>query len=172
MTSRFPHLFSPYHIKGVEIPNRIFSTGHDTDLARGGIPTDALLAYQKARAKGGAGLIVVQVVAVHETARYTAEVLMGISDDCIPHFRRLFHTIRAEGSRAFVQLFHPGRELPWRRDGLIQPCYSASSTPTERFRLVPRQLSVEMINDIVEGYGATARRMAEAGAGGRIGRRA
>jgi 2,4-dienoyl-CoA reductase-like NADH-dependent reductase (Old Yellow Enzyme family) len=166
MSLRFPHLFSPYEIKGIAIPNRIFSTGHDTDLARHGIPTDALIAYQQARAKGGAGLIVVQVVAVHETARYTAEVLMGTSDDCIPHFRKLFSAIRAEGTRAFVQLFHPGRELLWRREGMIQPSYSASSTPTERFRLVPRELSLAMIEEIIVGYGAAARRMAEAGADG------
>jgi 2,4-dienoyl-CoA reductase-like NADH-dependent reductase (Old Yellow Enzyme family) len=111
-------------------------------------------------------LIVVQVVAVHETARYTAEVLMGTSDECIPHFRKLFHAIRAEGTRAFVQLFHPGRELLWRREGMIQPSYSASSTPTERFRLTPRALSIDMIAEIIDGYGATARRMAEAGADG------
>ena len=166
MALRFPHLFSPFGIRGIEIPNRIFSTGHDTDLARHGLPSDALVAYQEARAKGGAGLIVVQVVAVHDTARYTAEVLMGTSDDCIPHFRTLFRTIRAHGTRAFVQLFHPGRELLWRREGLVQPCYSASSTPTERFRLIPRELSVEMIAEIVAGYGETARRMAEAGAEG------
>jgi 2,4-dienoyl-CoA reductase-like NADH-dependent reductase (Old Yellow Enzyme family) len=166
MALLFPHLFSPFSLKGIEIPNRILSTGHDTDLGRHGVPTDALIAYQRARAKGGAGLIVVQVVAVHETARYTAEVLMGTADDCIPHFRKLFHAIRAEGTRVFVQLFHPGRELLWRRDGLIQPSYSASSAPTERFRLVPRELSREMIGEIVEGYGATARRMAEAGAEG------
>src|SRR6185436_15740745 len=166
MALRFPNLFSPFALKGIEIPNRILSTGHDTDLARGGVPTDALIAYQRARAKGGAGLIVVQVVAVHETARYTAEVLMGASDDCIPHFRKLFTNIRAEGTRAFVQLFHPGRELLWRREGLIQPSYSASSTPTERFRLIPRELSTELIAEIVEGYGTTARRMAEAGAEG------
>ena len=64
----FPNLFSPFQLKSVTMANRIFSTGHDTDLGRRGLPTDALIAYQRARARGGAGLIVVQVVAVHETA--------------------------------------------------------------------------------------------------------
>ena len=32
--------------------------------------------------------------------------------------------------------------------------------------IVPRELPLEMIGEIVEGYGATARRMAEAGADG------
>jgi 2,4-dienoyl-CoA reductase-like NADH-dependent reductase (Old Yellow Enzyme family) len=160
------HLFSPFSIKGVCIRNRIVSTGHDTDLGRHGLPTEELIAYQRARAKGGVGLIIVQVVAVHETARYTAEVLMGTQDDCVPHFRRLFDAIHAEGAAAFVQLFHPGRELLWRKEGLVQTPVAPSVAPTERFRLVPRELTRGLIAEIVDGYGAAARRLAEAGADG------
>ncbi|MFN0190440.1 MAG: FAD-dependent oxidoreductase [Aestuariivirga sp.] len=163
---RFPHLFSPFTIKKVVIPNRIFSTGHDTDLGRHGVPTDALIAYQRGRAQGGAGLIIVQVVGVHESARYTSEVLMGTTDDCIPHFKPLFDTIKREGTRAFVQLFHPGRELLGRRNGVAQAAYSVSSTPTERFRIVPRALSLDEVYEIINGYASAARRMTEAGAEG------
>jgi len=163
---QFPHLFSPFAIKGVEFRNRIFSTGHDTEMSRGGLPTEALVAYQRARAKGGAGLIIVQVVAVHETARYTSDVLMGTEDECIPHFQRLFSAIKAEGTRAFVQLFHPGREVLGRPKGVLQPAYAPSWAPSERFRVTPRVMTTEEIAEIVAGYGATARRMAEAGAEG------
>ena len=89
---KFPHLFSPFTLKSTEIRNRIFSTGHDTYLPVGGLPSDALIAYQRARAKGGAGLIIIQVVGVHETSRYTEALLMGTDDGCIPHFRRLIDT--------------------------------------------------------------------------------
>src|ERR1700749_3758309 len=146
---RFPHLFSPFAIKGVEFRNRIFSTGHDTEMSRNGLPTEALVAYQRARAKGGAGLIIVQVVAVHETARYTSDVLMGTEDDCIPHFRRLFDAIKAEGTRAFVQLFHPGREVLGRPKGVLQAAYAPSFAPSERFRVTPRILTTEEIVDII-----------------------
>jgi 2,4-dienoyl-CoA reductase-like NADH-dependent reductase (Old Yellow Enzyme family) len=166
MSRKFPHLFSPFRIKSVEIRNRIFSTGHDTDLGRHGAPSEDLIAYQAARANGGAGLIVVQVVAVHETAKYTAEVLMGTTDEHLPMFKRLFKTIHDGGSAAFVQLFHPGRELLGRRDGVVQAAYGPSSSPTERFRIVPRALSSQEIEEIIEGYGAAALRMAEAGADG------
>jgi 2,4-dienoyl-CoA reductase-like NADH-dependent reductase (Old Yellow Enzyme family) len=166
MSRKFPHLFSPFRLKSVEIRNRIFSTGHDTDLGRHGAPSEDLIAYQAARANGGAGLIVVQVVAVHDTAKYTAEVLMGTTDEHLPMFKRLFKTIHDGGSAAFVQLFHPGRELLGRRDGVAQAAYGPSSSPTERFRIVPRALSSQEIEEIIEGYGAAARRMAEAGADG------
>ena len=160
------HLFSPFSIRGVSIRNRILSTGHDTDLGRHGLPTEELIAYQRARAKGGAGLIIVQVVAVHDSARYTPEVLMGTQDESIPHFRKLFDAIHAEGAAAFVQLFHPGRELLWRKGGMVQTPLAPSVAPTERFRLVPREIPRALIAEIVEGYGAAARRLAQAGADG------
>ena len=77
---RFPNLFSPYALKGTTFRNRIFSTGHDTYLPEAGLPSDALIAYQVARARGGAGLIVIQVVGVHESARYTDALLMATDD--------------------------------------------------------------------------------------------
>ncbi len=106
------------------------------------------------------------MVGVHETSRYTEALLMGTSDDCIPGFRRLVDAIHAEGTKVFIQLFHPGRELLGRPDGVIQPAYAPSHAPSERFKVIPRELSTGLIGEIVEGYGATARRMAEAGADG------
>jgi 2,4-dienoyl-CoA reductase-like NADH-dependent reductase (Old Yellow Enzyme family) len=91
---------------------------------------------------------------------------MGTEDDCIPHFQRLFSAIKAEGTRAFVQLFHPGREVLGRPKGVLQAAYAPSWAPSERFRVTPRILTTEEIGEIVAGYGATARRMAEAGAEG------
>ncbi|MBL8906675.1 MAG: FAD-dependent oxidoreductase [Rhizobiales bacterium] len=166
MAHAFPNLFSPFRLKSTEIRNRIFSTGHDTYLPEQGLPSDALIAYQRARAKGGAGLIVIQVVGVHESARYTSELLMGTSDDCIPSFRRLVDAIHGEGTKVFVQLFHPGRELLGRPEGVVQAAYAPSHSPSERFRVIPRPLSGDFIAEIIEGYGATAARMAEAGADG------
>lgn len=163
---QFPNLFSPFRIKNTVFRNRIFSTGHDTYLPEGGLPSPALIAYQEARAKGGAGLIIIQVVGVHESARYTEALLMGTDDDCVPKFRELIGRIQAHGTRALVQLFHPGRELFGRPEGVVQPAYAPSCAPSERFRTVPRALSLELIEEITNGYGAAARRMAVAGADG------
>ncbi len=163
---QFPLLFSPFTLKTTEFRNRIFSTGHDTYLPEDGLPSDALIAYQRARARGGAGLIVIQVVGVHETSRYTEALLMGTSDDCIPHFKRLVDAIHAEGTKVFIQLFHPGRELLGRPDGVIQPAFAPSHSPSERFHVIPREMSPGLIGEIVDGFGQAARRMAEAGADG------
>ncbi len=162
----FPHLFTPLRIGGVEVSNRILSTGHDTSMAHAGHVTDAMIAYHEARARGGAGLIVSQVVGVHETARYTSHVLMGTDDSCLPGFRRLAETVHAHGTRIFAQLFHPGREIMEVADGTAPVAYSSSATPSDRFHVVPRAMSVAMIGEVVEGYGAAARRMQEAGMDG------
>jgi len=59
------------------------SSGHDTTLPVDGTVNEALVAYQEARARGGVGLIVLQVSGVHETARYTNHVLMATDDSSI-----------------------------------------------------------------------------------------
>ncbi|WP_433705767.1 FAD-dependent oxidoreductase [Paraburkholderia sacchari] len=164
--SLFPQLFSPLKIRGVTLKNRIMSTGHDTTMPTDGHVNDALVAYHEARARGGAGLIVMQVAGVHETARYTSHLLMATDDSCIPGYRRLADAVHAHGCTLFSQLFHPGRELMESADGLLAVAYAPSSQPNERFRVMPRELSPAMIGEIVRGYGQAARRMHEAGLDG------
>jgi 2,4-dienoyl-CoA reductase-like NADH-dependent reductase (Old Yellow Enzyme family) len=167
MTDRpLSHLFSPLHIGAVEIPNRIFSTGHDTQMAHDGHVTDRMIAYHTARAEGGAGLIVVQVAGIHETARYTAHMLMATDDGCIPGYRRLAEAVHRGGARIFGQLFHPGREVMESHDGTLQAAYAPSAVPNSRFRVMPVPLSQTMIAEIVAGYAAGARRLKAAGLDG------
>ena len=162
----FPNLFSPLAIGKQRVKNRILSTGHDTVLGRAGKVTDALIAYHRARAEGGAGLIVVQVTGVHESARYTSHILMATDDGCISGFRRLAKAVQAHGCKLFVQLFHPGREIMETDDGTAPVAYAPSAMPSERFHVLPRALSTGMIGEIVAGYGAAAARLREAGVDG------
>jgi 2,4-dienoyl-CoA reductase-like NADH-dependent reductase (Old Yellow Enzyme family) len=165
-SASFPYLFSPLVIGGVRLRNRIFSAGHDTTLPTDGTVNDALIAYHRRRASGGVGLIVVQVAGVHETARYTSHMLMATSDACIEGYARLADACHAEGAVVFGQLFHPGREIMESADGSAPVAYSASAVPTERFHVMPRALPVDMIKDIIAGYGAAAGRLRAAGLDG------
>ncbi len=162
----FPHLFSPLAIRGCVVKNRILSTGHDTTIPTDGLVNDALVAYHRARAEGGAGLIVVQVAGVHDSARYTTHILMATEDDCVPGFRRLADTCRGYDCRLFVQLFHPGREIMESQDGCLPVAYAPSVAPSERFHVIPRAMPLDVLEEIVAGYGEGARRIAEAGADG------
>lgn len=159
----FKHLFSPITIGSHTIKNRIVFTGHDTCLPTDGTVNDALIAYHEKRAKNGVGLIVLQVSGVHESARYTPQLLMAADDSSIDGYKKLVKTCSAYGTKVFAQLFHPGREILESADGLKPVAYSASAIPQERFHVMPRQLSKTKINEIVEGFGAAAYRMKEAG---------
>lgn len=166
MNHAFPHLFQPLTIRGCTLKNRIMSTGHDTTLPTDGTVNDALVAYQEARARGGVGLIVLQVSGVHETARYTHHVLMATSDASIPGYRRVAEAVHRFGTVLFAQLFHPGREIAEADGGLLSVAYAPSSVPNERFHVMPRPLQLPMIRAIVSGYGDAARRMQSAGLDG------
>ncbi len=166
MSKLFPHLFTPITIGKVEIRNRILSTGHDTTLPTDGMVNDALIAYHEARAKGGAGLIVVQVAGVHDSARYTTHILMATGDACIRGYRKLAETVHRHGAKIFGQVFHPGREILESLDGTTPVAYAPSFSPSDRFHCMPRPLSTRMIREIVAGYGAAAGRLKAAGLDG------
>ncbi|MGP9545992.1 oxidoreductase [Psychrobacter sp. AOP7-B1-25] len=159
----FPTLFSPFKIGQHTIPNRIVFTGHDTCLPENGTVNDSLIAYLEKRARNGTGLIVLQVSGVHETARYTSHLLMANEDECIPGYKRLAEACKRHGSVVFAQLLHPGREIMESADGLKPVAYSASSTPQERFHVMPRALNQSMINEIITSFGDAAKRMQQAG---------
>jgi 2,4-dienoyl-CoA reductase-like NADH-dependent reductase (Old Yellow Enzyme family)/thioredoxin reductase len=164
--STFPHLFAPLRIRGATLKNRIVSTGHDTTLPVDGTVNDALVAYHEARARGGVGLIVIQVSGVHETARYTNHVLMATEDSSISGYRRVADAVHRFGTVLFAQLFHPGREMAEADGGLLNVAYAPSAVPNERFHVMPRPLRSSMIKSIVRGYGDAARRMDAAGVDG------
>lgn len=162
----FPHLFSPIQIGSVTVKNRILSSGHDTVMAVDGEIGDRLIAYHRARAEGGVGLIVLQVAGVHQSAKYSASILMADSDDCIPGYRALVDAVRPHGTRLFGQLFHDGREMMESQDGSLSVALAPSAVPTERFHVMPRAMPVALIEEIVNGFGASAARLQAAGIDG------
>ena len=162
----FSHLLQPLRIRGCTLKNRIMSSGHDTTLPTDGSVNAALVAYQEARARGGVGLIVLQVSGVHETARYTNHVLMATDDGSIAGYRMVAEAVHRFGTVLFAQLFHPGREIAEADGGLLSVAYAPSSVPNERFHVMPRPLKQGMIDAIVHGYGDAARRMQAAGLDG------
>lgn len=153
-------------LRGKRLKNRIMSSGHDTSMPTDNRVNAQLIAYHRARAEGGVGLIVLQVAGVHDSARYTSHVLMATDDECIDGYRELADICHAQGTVVLSQIFHPGREIMESADGLLAVAYSASGVPNERFRVMPRALDQAMIDEIVSGYAAAARRLHQAGIDG------
>ena len=159
---RFPELFSEVEIGPVTIPNRIVSTGHHTYLAHQQ-PSEALIAYHESRARGGAGLIVTEIIAIHATAMFSGNLLMALDEDCIPAYRLLAERIHVHGCKLFAQLFHQGRELLSSTSGLIPAAYAPSAVPNERFHIMPQPMPETLIREVIAGYAKAAGYLAVAG---------
>ncbi len=166
MSKSFPRLMSPLKIGSVTLRNRIVSAGHDTVLPAHGLVSDELIAYHEARASGGVGMIIVQVAAVHESARYTSHMLMAVDDECIPGYRRLAQVCHDGGTVLVGQIFHPGREIMDSHDGRRPVAYSASDVPSERFHVTPRPLDADGIAEMIDGFAGATRRLVSAGLDG------
>ncbi len=159
----FERLFSPFSIRGIEFRNRIFSSGHQTLLAEGALPTEAMVAYHEARARGGAGLIVTEATAVHETAYFNAALPTGYLDACIPGFRNIARAVHKHDCRIIGQLFHPGSEVSGiQEDGSRPVAWGPSTRHQERYLVNVRPMPRALIEEVIEGYAATAARLIEA----------
>lgn len=165
MNQHFPLLFSPLTLRGVTLRNRIVSTAHGTFMASGGLANDRIAAYHEARAKGGAGLVICEAASVHDTAIGAGRYAAAHTDACIEPYRRVVERIRAHGAAAFGQLYHPGRGdiAGSSDDGTVAVAYAPSALPCERNQIVPREMTLALIQAVVDSYGAAAARMREAG---------
>jgi 2,4-dienoyl-CoA reductase-like NADH-dependent reductase (Old Yellow Enzyme family)/thioredoxin reductase len=158
------HLFSPLRVGPVTLRNRIISTSHQTSLVHDHLPTDDLIAYHEARARGGAGMICVEATAIHHTGLLTAHTIGGYLPEIVPVYRRLADAVQAHGTRLMVQLFHGGREVissPPR-----PPAVAPSSIPSARFRTEPRALTRREIREMLDGYRQAAAYAGEGGVDG------
>jgi 2,4-dienoyl-CoA reductase-like NADH-dependent reductase (Old Yellow Enzyme family)/thioredoxin reductase len=158
------HLFSALKLGPVELQNRIVSTAHQTTLVADHLPTDDFVAYHEARARGGVGLIVMEATAPHPSGILTAHELAGYLPEMVDAYRRVAAAVQPHGTRLFVQLLHGGREQiagPPRA-----PALAPSAIPSQRFRVAPRALRADEIEEIVQGFADSARLAAEAGLDG------
>ncbi len=157
-------LFSPLRVGPVELQNRIVSTAHQTTLVADHLPTADFVAYHEARARGGVGLIVMEATAPHPSGILTAHELAGYLPEMADAYRRVAAAVQPHGTKLFVQLLHGGREQiagPPRA-----PALAPSAIPSQRFRVAPRALRVEEIEEIIRGFGDAARIAAEGGLDG------
>ena len=162
----FPHLFTSLTIRGVTLRNRIMSTGHETGIADATGINDALVAYHRARAAGGAGLIVIEVASVHPSATFVRHSIKLYRDDAIPGYRRLAEAAHENGAVLFAQLFHPGREILESIDGSAPPSWAPSAVPNERFHVMPAPMPRSLVHEVIAGYGDAALRLRRAGVDG------
>ncbi|QIQ06196.1 NADH:flavin oxidoreductase/NADH oxidase [Streptomyces liangshanensis] len=171
-------LFEPYTLRSLTIPNRVWmapmcqysaeETGPDA-----GVPLDWHFAHLAARAAGGAGLILTEATAVSLEGRISVADLGIWNDRQVEAFRRITRFLVSQGTVPGIQLAHAGRKAstdrPWKGGGAVAPdangweVLAPSPVPFAEGHLVPAELSVEQIQEIVGQFAAAARRAREAG---------
>ncbi|GAA4324428.1 hypothetical protein GCM10023144_05980 [Pigmentiphaga soli] len=102
-------LFQPGQIGTLQLRNRIVMAPMTTRLATAdGHVTDATIAYFRARAAGGAGLLTVEMASPERVGRHRAHEL-GIHDDrFLPGLARLTGVLHEHGAKVSIQLGHAG----------------------------------------------------------------
>src|SRR6266545_2187929 len=161
MSREFPHLFSPLQIGPVTVPNRILLPAHGTMFAEDNLPGERLAAYLAERARGGVGVIVTEISAVHPTSRPLDNVISGYDPRVVPGFRRVAERIHEHGTKVFGQVWHCGRQSDGFFSGL--PLWAPSAIPCPVSREMPHAMTRDEIAEVVAGYVTVARHMKAAG---------
>jgi 2,4-dienoyl-CoA reductase-like NADH-dependent reductase (Old Yellow Enzyme family) len=164
MNGVYPHLLSPIEVGPLTLRNRVVSTSHQTGLVHDHLPTDDLLAYHEARARGGAGAIFLEATAVDRTGLLTGHTVGGFLPGIVPVYRRLSEAVHRHGAKLFVQLLHGGREQI--SSSPKPPAVAPSAVPSLRFKCEPRALTLREIDELIDGYATSARLAKEGGLDG------
>ncbi len=105
-----PHLLSPVQLGPLKLRNRIVLPAMDQNVCDDGLVTDAVVDHYAERARGGAGLLVLETSAVAFPHGATARHQPALSHDgVIPGLTRLADAVHAHGARMVVQANHHGR---------------------------------------------------------------
>ncbi|ALC92171.1 NADH-dependent flavin oxidoreductase [Bacillus sp. FJAT-18017] len=148
---------------GVKLKNRIlmapmtnWSSGAD------GMVTDDELAYYRERS-GGVGAVITACANVTRDGQGFKDQISAYSDEQISSLRRLAETIKGEGAKAILQIFHAGRMSPPEllEDG--QPVSASAVAAARPGAKTPRELTGEEVKSIINAFGEATRRAIEAG---------
>lgn len=162
--TKLKHLFTKVMIGNTEMKNRILSTAHQTNHVIDGIPTKDLIAYHEARAKGGIGLMVLEAAAVHPSGMLTTSTIAGFDPKVVKAYSDLSEAVEPYGAKLFAQLFHGGREVV--SSDYRNAAWAPSAVPSLRFSTMPKPMSLEEIEEVIEGFALSAKLAKEGGLDG------
>ncbi len=158
MSELFKYLFTPLTIGSVTVRNRIVMTAHTKLYAEDGLLSEQHAYYYAERAKGGIGLIICEQQSVHPTSNGGfSNMCYGFREEAIPRFKLVSDMVHAHGAKVFAQIWHCGQHAP--TDALDDPTQSwaPSAVPCVAWHSTPKEMEIEDIRAIIDGYAKTAR---------------
>jgi 2,4-dienoyl-CoA reductase-like NADH-dependent reductase (Old Yellow Enzyme family)/thioredoxin reductase len=129
-----------------------------------GSVNDRHIHYYVKRAKGGVGYITFEHTGILKQGRAFPNMALIDSDQNIPSFRKLAEAIHQENGKILIQINHAGRQTSASITG--SPIVAPSAIPCPVRKEMPKELSHEEIQNIIEAFGRAALRVKEAGTDG------
>jgi len=159
----YPTLFSPVSLGGVTVRNRIAHASIVSRFVHDGRATDRLVNYLGSRARGGAGLVVTEPVAM-TFANRSPQRLRAWDDAGLDDLKRVAEAVERWDSRLLGQVQDPGRgrHAAGRNDQAI----GASALPDDLSWTVPHVLTPARIRQLIDEWAAGCRRLQAAGFSG------
>lgn len=120
-----PPMFTPLRLRALELRNRVVVSPMDMYSATDGVPADFHLVHLGARALGGAGLVMTEMVCVSPEGRITPGCTGLYTDEQAAAWTRIADFVHtgSPGTAIGIQLGHSGRKgstkLMW--EGIDQP---------------------------------------------------
>nr|WP_249417056.1 bifunctional salicylyl-CoA 5-hydroxylase/oxidoreductase [Streptomyces sp. TS71-3] len=169
-----PPMFTPFRLGGLTLRNRVVCSPMDMYSAADGVPGDFHLVHLGARALGGAGLVMTEMVCVSPEGRITPGCTGLWNDEQAASWRRIADFVHAQApdTALGVQLGHAGRKgstkLMW--DGMDQPLddgnwpvLAPSPLPYTPRNQVPHELDRDGLALVRAQFTEAARRAADCG---------
>ncbi|MEU0411526.1 bifunctional salicylyl-CoA 5-hydroxylase/oxidoreductase [Streptomyces griseorubiginosus] len=169
-----PPMFTPFRLRGLTLRNRVVVSPMDMYSATEGLPGDFHLVHLGARALGGAGLVMTEMVCVSPEGRITPGCTGLYDEGQAEAWKRItdFVHTRSPGTAIGVQLGHSGRKgstkLMW--EGIDEPLpegnwpvVGPSPIPYRAGNQTPRELTRAQLAEIRDQFTSAARRADRAG---------
>ncbi len=157
----FPHCFQPVQVGPVELPHRIFVPAHTTNFGEAHRPSHRHLEYHRARARGGAALIIFESVRVSRQSLGRPQGVNGYDPACIEPFRAVADAVHDEGVPIFGQVIHLGRQVPGEFERTVG--WGPSPVRWAATAAMPHAVNRDDMDSIVTSHVVTAKNLLAAG---------
>lgn len=163
-------LFTPIRFRNVELPNRIVMSPMCMYSCENGLANDFHFTHYLSRAEGGTGLVIFEATAVSPEGRISPNDLGIWNDDQGAAMKPIVQYLHEKtASKAGIQLAHAGRkastvdgkQIGSKHGGWQTVAPSAIAYKPEE--LVPHELSLDEVKNIVSAFKKAAERAREVG---------
>lgn len=159
----YPRLFTALKVGGRALRNRIALPATLTNFGAGHRVTERWIGFLAERAKGGAGMLISEIIAVDPAALAHGAIVTGYDAANEDGFKRAAAAVEGAGACLVGQLWHPGRQQLW------SPVHSPkgiSDQPDAYSWTVPHVMSTDELRRVADEYVAVAERLQRCGFGG------